>query len=64
MSVVDYQVHEQIGIIWINNPPVNALSSELRNGIHQAVLNAQSDATKALLLICKGRTFIAGADIS
>ena len=64
MSVVDYQVHEQIGIIWINNPPVNALSSELRKGIHQAVLNAQSDATKALLLICKGRTFIAGADIS
>ena len=64
MSVVDYQVHEQMGIIWINNPPVNALSSELRNGIQQAVLNAQSDATNALLLICKGRTFIAGADIS
>ena len=64
MSVVSYEISGDIGIIWINNPPVNALSQALRDGIFGAVKAAQNDATKALLLICQGRTFIAGADIS
>ena len=64
MSVVSYEIRGDIGIIWINNPPVNALSQALRDGIFGAVKAAQNDATKALLLICQGRTFIAGADIS
>lgn len=63
-SVTSYEVRGDIGIIWINNPPVNALSQALRDGIYAAVNAAQDDATKALILICKGRTFIAGADIS
>lgn len=64
MSVTSYEVRGDIGIIWINNPPVNALSQALRDGIYAAVNAAQDDATKALILICQGRTFIAGADIS
>ena len=64
MSVVTYQISENIGVIRIDNPPVNALSHELRAAIQDAVIAAQGDESKALLLICEGRTFIAGADIT
>ena len=64
MSVVSYEINEHIGVIRINNPPVNALSHELRAAIQDAVNAAQTDESKALLLICEGRTFIAGADIT
>src|SRR5207244_137588 len=53
-----------IGIITINNPPVNALSPGVPEGILASVANAQNDASiQALVLIGGGRTFIAGADI-
>jgi len=64
MSVVSYQLNGDIGVIRLNNPPVNALSVALRSGILDAVTQAQNDASLALVLICEGRTFIAGADIS
>ena len=64
MSVVSYEIVDDIGIIRLNNAPVNALSHALREGISNAVSAAQDDAAKALLLICEGRTFIAGADIT
>src|SRR3989449_448120 len=53
-----------IGVISIENPPVNALSPGVPEGILAAVQQAQSDDTvHALVLIGGGRTFIAGADI-
>ena len=64
MSVVSYHLEGDIGVIRLNNPPVNALSHVLRTGIQDAVTQAQNDASLALVLICEGRTFIAGADIS
>jgi 3-hydroxyacyl-CoA dehydrogenase len=64
MSVVSYEIKGEIGVVTLNNPPVNALSHTLRQGIEQAINNAQEDATKALVIICQGRTFIAGADIT
>jgi len=55
----------QIAIISINNPPVNALSQAVRHGLVECVNKAISDqGTQAIVLICTGRTFIAGADIS
>ncbi len=64
MTIVSYQLEGDIGVIRLNNPPVNALSQALRIGIQDAVAQAQNDASLALVLICEGRTFIAGADIS
>jgi len=64
MSVVSYQLEGEIGVIRLNNPPVNALSHVLRTGIQDAVTQAQDDASLVLVLMCEGRTFIAGADIS
>ena len=63
MSIVSYQLDKNIGVIRIDNPPVNALSQAVRKGINDALIAAQSDASEALVIICEGRTFIAGADI-
>ena len=63
-EVVSYEIVDNIGVISVNNPPVNALAQVVRAGILDAVNAAQGDATQALVLRCEGRTFIAGADIT
>ena len=53
-----------VGVITINNPPVNALSPGVPEGIQEAIRgNQDDDAIDAFVLIGGGRTFIAGADI-
>ena len=64
MSIVRYEIQEEIGIVTINHPPVNALSHTLRAGLKQVILRAQRDGSKALVILCEGRTFIAGFDIN
>ncbi|MEO0438500.1 MAG: enoyl-CoA hydratase-related protein, partial [Pseudomonadota bacterium] len=64
MNAVTYRVDDQIGIISISNPPVNALSHAVREGIVGALQLAAEDDSIATILICEGRTFIAGADIT
>ena len=64
MSVVSYTLEQEVGVIRLNNPPVNALSQALRQGLQAAVTRAQQDDSKALIIVCDGRTFIAGADIT
>ncbi|WP_129641883.1 3-hydroxyacyl-CoA dehydrogenase NAD-binding domain-containing protein [Peristeroidobacter agariperforans] len=64
-AVTDLSVEDGIAIITINNPPVNALGHAVREGIVQAMQKANADAAvKAVVLICEGRTFHAGADIT
>ncbi|MBY0325236.1 MAG: enoyl-CoA hydratase/isomerase family protein, partial [Reyranella sp.] len=54
----------RIGILTINNPPVNALAAAVRDGIKEGVeAFAQDPNIDAIVLIGGGRTFIAGADI-
>lgn len=63
-DVVTYNREGAVGVITVNYPPVNALSHAVRSGIQAAVKQGQADAdAKALLIVCEGRTFIAGADI-
>jgi 3-hydroxyacyl-CoA dehydrogenase len=53
-----------IAVVTINNPPVNALSPGVPEGISEALDQiAQDDSVKAVVLIGGGRTFVAGADI-
>lgn len=48
----------------VDNPPVNALSHSVRAGLIAAVNALESDAdARAMVIVCEGRTFIAGADI-
>ncbi len=61
---VIYTKDGNIGIISVNNPPVNALSQHVRQGLLESFTEANSDDTIATVLICNGRTFIAGADIT
>ncbi len=64
-SVVNTTRQDQIAIITLDNPPVNALSQALRSGLLESVAVAMADEKiHAIVLICAGRTFIAGADIS
>ena len=64
-QVVDLTRAGDIAVITINSPPVNALSASVRQGVLEAVNQAAADPlAKAIVLICAGRTFIAGADIS
>jgi 3-hydroxyacyl-CoA dehydrogenase len=64
-SVADLTVEGDVAVLTLNSPPVNALSAAVRDGIDAgldaAIANA---AVRAIVLICAGRTFIAGADIS
>ncbi|HEY5211150.1 MAG TPA: 3-hydroxyacyl-CoA dehydrogenase NAD-binding domain-containing protein [Stellaceae bacterium] len=54
-----------VAVVTANNPPVNALSHGLRVGLLAALKEATADvAVTAIVLICAGRTFVAGADIS
>ena len=54
-----------ISIITLNSPPVNALSAHVREGLHKGITEARNDGeSEAIIIICEGRTFIAGADIS
>ncbi len=55
----------EVAVLTLNSPPVNALSAAVRAGILGGVEQAVADpAVKALVLMCAGRTFIAGADIT
>jgi 3-hydroxyacyl-CoA dehydrogenase len=64
-EVTDLSLEGDIAVISLNSPPVNALSAKVRDGLWEAFRQACDDPNaKAIVLICEGRTFIAGADIT
>ena len=64
-EVVDLSNEGEVAVITVNSPPVNALSATVRDGLDAAFAQANADAaSQAIVLICAGKTFIAGADIS
>ena len=64
-SPVTYERKENIGIITVNNPPVNALSQAVRAGLSDCLKEAINDSSaEAVIVTGGGRTFMAGADIS
>src|SRR3569832_2147836 len=64
-QVTDFTKEGDVGVITLNSPPVNALSANVRNGLFDGFKAAIADPdVKSIVLICDGRTFIAGADIS
>jgi 3-hydroxyacyl-CoA dehydrogenase len=65
MQSVTTQRDGDIAVVVVNNPPVNALSWHVRQGLHDEFAAALADdGVKAIVLRCDGATFIAGADIS
>ncbi len=64
-SMVDYEVEDGVAVLTLDNPPVNALSQGVRQGLKEGVARALADDTaRAIVIHCKGGTFIAGADIT
>jgi 3-hydroxyacyl-CoA dehydrogenase len=64
-AVTDYALEGEVGVITLNSPPVNALSAAVRDGLAEGMKAAVADpAARAIVIVCKGRTFIAGADIT
>src|SRR4051812_13026430 len=62
-DVVRFEVEDGIGVITVDNPPVNALGAGVSDGIVAAVDRGVADpAVRAMVLIGAGRSFIAGAD--
>ena len=64
-DVVRYEKRGRVGLVTIDSPPVNALSSRVCEGLGRAFeAGAGDDSIRGMVLICAGRTFIAGADIN
>src|SRR6476660_2567152 len=63
-ELVRYEVRDQVAIVTVDNPPVNALSPGVPEAVEAAVAHAAQDPeARAVVLIGAGSTFIAGADI-
>jgi 3-hydroxyacyl-CoA dehydrogenase len=64
-AVANLGVEGDVAVLTLNSPPVNALSVQVRAGIVDGMKQAIADSSvKAIVLICEGKTFIAGADIT
>src|SRR5688572_499295 len=65
MSPISTKRHGDVLVVASNNPPVNALGHAVREGLVKAIEEADGDdAVKAVVIICRGQTFFAGADIT
>ena len=65
MSVVSSERRGPVAVVLVDHPPVNAISQAVRAGIIDQVRAADADdGVTAIVLACKGRTFMAGADIT
>ena len=63
-ELIRYEVKDRIGVLTVDNPPVNALGPGVLEGIEAAVARGCADAEgDAMVLVGAGSTFIAGADI-
>jgi len=62
--VVRIERRDNLALILIDNPPVNATSQAVRQGLASAIEAVNADpAVEAIVIACEGRTFVAGADI-
>ncbi len=61
---VSVATHGNSAVVTIDSPPVNALGLEVRRGLLDALERTEADPSiKAVVLICAGKTFVAGADV-
>ncbi|PWW44613.1 3-hydroxyacyl-CoA dehydrogenase [Melaminivora alkalimesophila] len=60
-----YQVHGDVAVITLDNPPVNGLGLATRQGVVQGLEQAQADANvRAIVITGAGGAFSGGADIT
>ena len=62
---VSYDVRDGVAVLISNNPPVNAMSYHVRQGLVDGLEMAQGDEdVQAIVIHCEGRTFFPGMDIT
>ena len=63
-DVVNLDIVKEIAVVTVDDPPVNAINQKIRAGLKKAfeTVNAEKEV-EAIVLMCAGRTFMAGADI-
>ena len=63
--MITYQHEQDVAVLTVENPPVNALSPGVAEALQAAIEKANADAeVRAIMVIGGGRTFIAGADVN
>ena len=63
-DMVSWEQRGSVALLVVDNPPVNALSHGVRVGLLECMKRVESDdSVAAAVIVCRGRTFIAGADI-
>ena len=62
-TIVRVEHDAEIALIIINNPPVNTITAEVRDGLRKAVAHPDVSRSKAVVMLCEGSTFFSGADI-
>ncbi len=64
-DIVSLDIESGIGILTIDSPPVNALGIDVRRALdNNFKALAADERVQAIVLLCAGRTFFAGADIT
>jgi enoyl-CoA hydratase/carnithine racemase len=64
MKSISYEVKAQLGVITINNPPLNLLSKQVTDELLESIGNIEKDLPRALLIRSSGRAFSGGADVA
>ena len=60
--MVGFEKVNDLGVVTINNPPVNAINQQVRLGLEQ-IFSKEQPEVSAIVLCCTGKTFCSGADI-
>jgi 3-hydroxyacyl-CoA dehydrogenase len=64
-DTVAYEVRDGVAVLTVDRPPVNAIDYTVRQGLKDGIARAAVDeAARAVLIVCDGRTFMSGADLS
>ena len=63
LTIVRVERDADIALVIIDNPPVNTITAEVRDGLRQALKQLDRSGISAVILICEGSTFFSGADI-
>lgn len=62
-DAIEYECIGDIAVLKAQNPPVNALGFDIREGLLAGIERAEQDGAKAVVIYGDGRTYFAGADI-